>query len=107
MLATYLAQVVYISSLAILTTQPEPSRVDSQRCLCAFLRPGEPQLWPASLSSAPVWFGLCELGKHQGPFGSQLAHPHRVGPGASVQILSPLLGLTTVKCLPLYILLIN
>lgn len=60
------------------TTRAQPS-LDSQRCLCAFLRPGAPQLWPASLSSAPVWFGLCELGKHQGPSGSQLAHPHRVG----------------------------
>lgn len=64
MLATHLAQVVYIyiASLATLTTQPEPSPVSTPRGAFVPSRPGVPQLWPASLLSPCCGLGCKNSG---------------------------------------------
>lgn len=108
MLTTHLAQVVYIYSFfGILTTQPEPSPVPTPRGAAV------PSSGLERLSSGPphspqpqLCCGLYELGRHQRPLAPNQMSPHG-GPWVPLQILLPPLGLTTVKCLPLYILLIN
>lgn len=102
MLTTHLAQVVYICSFfGILTTQPEPSPVPTPRGAAV---PSSALARPTLLS--PLCCGLYELGRHQRPVAPNQMSPQG-GPWVPLQILLPPLGLTTVKCLPLYILLIN
>lgn len=81
MLATHLAQVVYIYSFfgRINLSPTQSPHPEVPLCL--------PQAWSASalacLSPQPQWLGLYEMGTHWGPLGSQPDVPTGWALGAS------------------------
>lgn len=105
MLATHLAQVVYICSFSG-HINLSPAQSPHPEVPFAFLGPGVPPLWPASLLSPSCGLGCMNWGYIRGLLAPNQMSPQG-GPWVPLQTLLQLPGLTTVKCLPLYILLIN